>query len=87
MTDTPDVNSSVVPREIECFFLTRTLLHNLGTKAANVLSAYVMAPNRQKIWTVFGPVFGDKAGNSAIITRSLYGLNFADAASRAHLAH
>ena len=42
--------------------------HSLAlTLAADILNAYAMAPNHEKIWTVLGPEFGDDAGKSAII--------------------
>ena len=46
-------------------------------KAADVLSAYVMAPNR---------VFGDNAGKSAILAKPLNSLKSAGASFRACLA-
>ena len=45
-----------------------------------------MAPNRENIWTVLGPEFGDNSGKSAIIVKSLQGLTSAIASFRAHLA-
>ena len=45
-----------------------------------------MAPNREKIWTVLGPEFGDDADKSTIIVRVLYTLKSAGASFRAHLA-
>ena len=36
--------------------LTMAMLYDIKVKAADVLSAYVMAPNREKVWTVFGPL-------------------------------
>jgi hypothetical protein len=45
-----------------------------------------MAPITEKVWTVLGPEFGDDAGNRALIMRALYGLKFAGAAFRNHLA-
>ena len=47
--------SSVVNRETVCIALTMVALHDLEIKAADVLNAYVMAPNCEKIWTVLGP--------------------------------
>ena len=61
-------------------------LQDLDVKAANILNAYVMAPNHEKLWTVFCPEFGDDAGKLAIIVRALYGLKGAGASFRAHLA-
>ena len=63
--------SNVVTRETVHIALTMTASHNLEVKAAEILNAYVMAHNREKIWTVLGPAFGDNADNSTIIVRSL----------------
>ena len=57
-----------------CIALTTVALHDLEVKAADVLNAYMMEPNHEKIWTVVGPEFGDNAGRSAVIVRALYGL-------------
>ena len=46
-------------------------LHDLEFKAADILNAFVMAPNKEKIWTVLGPEFEDNAGKSAFIFRML----------------
>ena len=45
-----------------------------------------MTSNHENIWTVLGPEFGDNAGKSAVIVRTLYGLNSAGASFWAHLA-
>ena len=66
--------SYVVTRETVCIALTMAALHDLVVKAADVLNAYVMAPNHEKIWTVLGPEFGDNAGESAVIIRASCGL-------------
>ena len=57
MTHTPDTitYSSVVMRETVCIALTMVALHDLEVKAADVLNAYVMEPNHEKIWTVLSP--------------------------------
>ena len=88
MTHTPDTitYSSVVTRETVCIALTMAALHDLEVKAANVLNAYVTAPNHEKIWTVLGPEFGDDAGKSAVLVRALYGFKSAGASFMAHLA-
>ena len=39
-------------RETMHITLTMAVLHDLEVKAADVLNAYVMAPNREKIWTL-----------------------------------
>ena len=88
MIHTPDTitYSSVVMRETVCIALTMAMLHDLEVKAAEVLNAYVMAPNHEKIWTVLSPEFEDDAGKSAVIVRASYGLKSAGASFRAHLA-
>ena len=88
MTHTPDTltYSSVVTRETVHFALTMVALHNLKVKATDILNAYVMTPNNEKILTVLGPEFGDNAGKSAIIVRALYGLKSAGA-SLGHTLH
>ena len=45
-----------------------------------------MAPNRENIWTVFGPEFENNAGRSAIVVRDLYSLKSTGASFRSHLA-
>ena len=87
-THTPEIitYSNVVTREMVCIALTMTALYSLKAKAANVLNAYVMAPNREKIWTVLCPEFGDNVCKSAFIGRALYGQKSAVAVFRAHPA-
>ena len=88
MTHTPDTvtYASVVTRETVHITFTMVALHDLEVKAANVLNAYVMVPNHEKVWTVLGPECGDDARKSAIIVRALYGLKSAGASFRAHIA-
>ena len=62
------------------------VLCDLEVEAVDVLNTYVIAPNREKIWTVLGLEFGDSAGKSVMIVRALYGLKSAGASFRAHLA-
>ena len=59
--------SSIITGETVHIALTMAELHNLEVKAAGILTAYVMTPNREKIWTVLASEFGDNAGKSAII--------------------
>ena len=84
MTHMPDTitYSSVVAREI----VTMVALHDLEVKTAEVLKAFVMASNHEKIWTILGPEFEDDAGKSVIIVGVLYGLKSVGALFRAHLA-
>ena len=59
---------------LACIVLTMAALHDLEVKAADVLNAYVMAPNSKKIWTVLGPEFGEDDSKSVITIRALYNL-------------
>ena len=66
--------------------LTMAALHDQELKSADVLNACVVAPNREKRWTVLCPEFGDNAGKSAIIITALCCLKSAGALFRANLA-
>ena len=61
------IYSRVATRETVHNALTMEALHDLEAKAGDNLNAYVMAPNREKMWTVLGPDLGDDAGRSTII--------------------
>ena len=56
--------------------LTMAALYDLEVKAADILNAYVMATNHEKIWTLLGLQLGDNAGESAIIFKVFYGCLF-----------
>ena len=73
MTQTPDVitYSTVTTREIVPTALKKAALHGLYVKAVDMLSSFVMASNRENIWTVLRPEFGDNDGKSTIIVRVL----------------
>ena len=88
MTQTPDVITYfiVFTRETVHIALTMAALHDLKVKAADIMNAYLMAPNRENIWRILAPEFGDDASKSAIIVIALYGLKSAGASFRAHLA-
>ena len=86
MTHTTDAitYSSVVTRETVCIAFTMAV--PLEVKAVDILNAYVMAPNRERIWTVLGAEFGEDTGKSTIIVRVLYCLTSASASCKAHFA-
>ena len=88
MTKTPATltYASIVSRESVCIALTLAALNDLEVKTADIENAYLTAPVTKKIWCILGPEFGDDAGKTAIIVRSLYGLKSAGAAFRNHLA-
>ena len=76
----------MVTIETVCIALTMAALNDQEVKATDILNAYVMAPNREKIWTVLGPELGDDTDKAAIIVQALYCLKSAGASFRAHLA-
>jgi hypothetical protein len=78
--------ASVVSRETVRLALTIASLNDLKVKVGDVLSTYITAPVKEKVWTVLGPEFGHDAGKSAIIVHALYRLKSAGAAFQAHLA-
>ena len=78
--------ASIVSRESVCIALTLAALNDLKVKTADVENAYLTIPVTKKIWCILGSEFGDDAGKTAIIVRSLYGLKSARAAFRKHLA-
>jgi len=55
-------------------------------KSADIGNAYLNAPNREKVWTVARPEFGEDQGTIYLITRALYGLKGAGASWRAFFA-
>ena len=52
---------------------------------ADVLNNYVIAPSKEKIWTVLCTIFKDDACKSTIIVTALYHLKSAGASFRACL--
>jgi hypothetical protein len=66
--------------------LNLAALNDLDVKMADIENAYLTAPITEKVWTVFGPEFGDDAGKRALSVRALYGLKSAGTAFRNHLA-
>jgi hypothetical protein len=87
-TDTPhDITyASVVSSESVIIALTLAALNDLNVKVADIENAYLTVQITEKIWTLLGPEFGDDAGKRALIVRALYGLKYAGAAFRKHLA-
>ncbi len=72
--------ASVVSCETVHLALTVVSLNDLKVKVGDVLNAYIIAPVKEKVWTVLGPEFGHDTGKSAIIVQALYGLKSAVAA-------
>ena len=88
VTHMPEVitYSTVVIREIVHIALIMASSDDKEIKAAEVLNTYMMAPNREIIWTILGLEFGNDIGKSAVIVRALYRLKSACSPYRAHLA-
>ena len=78
--------ASVVSREKVQIALTLAALNDLDVKVSDIQNAYLTAPVAELIWTTLGPEWGPDKGKQAIIVLSLYGLKFAGALFRNHLA-
>ncbi len=59
MTDVPPAvtYASVVLYETVHIALTMAALNALKVMVANIMNAYITAPNKEKIWTILGPKF------------------------------
>ena len=67
-------------------FINSVTLYALEAKSADILNAYMMAHNHEKIWTILGLEFWYDA-KSDIIVRALYRLNSVVASFWAHLTY
>ncbi len=87
MTDVPPTvtYASVVLHETLCIALTMAELNALKVMAADIMNAYITAPNKGKICMPLDPEFGKDEGYKAIVVRSLNGIKSAEAAFRSHL--
>ncbi len=64
--------------------MTALIAHKV--MAADIMNAYLTAPNKGKMWILLGPEFWNYKGHKAIVARSLNGLKSAGAEFRNHLA-
>ena len=71
--------------EIVRITLKMTALNGLQVRAADIMSAYIIAC-MEKMWVSLGPDFGQDAGKIALIVQALYGLKNSGAAFRNHLS-
>ena len=78
--------SSVVSRDSVRIAFLVAALNDLTLVAADIGNAYLNAPNKEKIYTVAGPEFGEDQGTIYLVTRALYGLKSAGAAWRSFFA-
>ena len=76
---------SVVYRDTVCLASVISALDELDVNYGDVWNAYITAPIEEKVWTAFGPEFGNDVGKRALIVRALCGLRSAGAAFCAHL--
>ena len=88
MTEAPAsiTYESVVSRDSVRVALTISDLRELEVKVADIINAYLCAPNTEKNWTVLGPEFGDDTGKKAFIVRALYGQKSSGASFRNHIS-
>ena len=61
-------------------------LNDLNIFVADIGNAYINAMTKKKVYMTAGKEFGDRAGQTVIIIRALYGLKSIGAAWRSHLA-
>ena len=68
MTDAPVTitYASVVSKETVRIALTLAALNALEVKAADIMNAYVTAPNKEKVWTILGMEFGSDQGKKPL---------------------
>ncbi len=78
--------ASDVFREIVCIALTIAVLNALKVMAADIINAYITVPNKEKIWALLGPEFGDVNGQKAIVIRAFYRLKSASVVIGSYLA-
>ena len=66
--------STVVLRDSVRIILLAAALNGLDTQCADIQSAFLTAPNLEKLYLKAGPEFGDLEGRYFIVKRALYGL-------------
>jgi hypothetical protein len=79
--------SSDVSRDTVCVIFLIATLNDLNILSADIGNAYLNAPNREKVYSITGPEFGSRIGETVIITQALYDLKSAGAVWRSHLAN
>ena len=57
--------------------LTVAALNELDVLGADVYSAFLTAPNKEKVWMIAGPEFGEDEGKTLLVVRAFYGLKSA----------
>ena len=77
--------ATVVSRESVRIVLTVVALNGLEVMTLDIKNASITAQNQEKIWTVWGPEFGENARRKAYIVHALYVLKSAGASFQNHL--
>lgn len=72
-------------RETAKIALMIATLNDLEVKPADILNAYIQAPETEKVWTILGTEFGSDASKTEMIVRILCGSKSAGAAFKSHL--
>ena len=65
--------STVVSRDSVRIILLIAALNDLDVQGADIQNAYLIAPNKEKLWMKAGPDFGDNQGKYYVVSRALYG--------------
>ena len=75
-TDVPPTITypSVGYHETVSIYLTMVALNDMSLNTADIMSTYIKATRRKKVYTISGPEFGLDEGKTTIIIRSFYGL-------------
>ncbi len=74
MTDTPALSTyaNVVSREPLHIELMITALNTLKLMVVDIMNANIIAPIKEKIWTLHGPKFGKDCGQNVIVVRAIW---------------
>ena len=78
--------ASIVSRYTVRIALMIAALNDLEIKFADILNAYVQAPDIEEVLSNLGPEFGEDAEKNAVSVRVSYGLKSAEVAFRSLLA-
>ena len=78
--------STVVARDSVRILLTIAALNGLNILGADVQTAFLTAPNKEKCWMIAGTEFGSEEGKSFLVLKALYGLKSASFSFRSYMA-
>ena len=63
--------STVVSRDSVRIIFLVAALNGLDVQGADIQNAYLIAPNKEKLWMKAGPEFGDHAGKYFVVAREI----------------